>query len=269
MPENGKNTIIQIAPNLNTQPRVDFTKSKFDALVWVKGNHVFWERAIKCPCKSEGGPSLPNCLNCHGIGWIFTDLVETRMVVQSINRNTKMKSWSLELLGTMGVTALAENSLGFMDRITLSKIKTIYNQVVFTRISAQGKVFAFTVYPILKVLYAAVFVDVALPLAKLEEDQYEIQNGYVIFKDSSITAGMAITLRYEHNPTYNILDLQREIMGTEVINKNEGGRETFDTMPIHAVARRSQYVFDSENLAGNTNAYTNIDDEMPVPNPSR
>jgi hypothetical protein len=261
----GKNTIVQPQPNLAQQPRVDFHKSKFDALVWQKGNQVNWERAIKCPCKSEGGPSVPSCRNCHGIGWIFTDLVETRMVVQSINRNTKMKSWSLELLGTMGVTALAENSLGFMDRITLKKVYTIYSQVVYPRLSAQGKFFAFTVYPVTKILYASLYNGYKTKLVRIDPNNIIIREGFLFFVIPGLAQGMAVTLRYEHHPSFNILDLQREVMSTEVVDKKTGGRLTDDVMPVHAIARRSQYIFDAENLAGNLNVYDNINDEMETP----
>lgn len=272
-----KKIITQATPDLNQKPRVDFKKDSFDALVWQKGLYVNWEKAIACPCKKEGSSPRPDCRNCRGIGWIFVDIVDTRMVVQNINIDTKVKSWSLENLGRVSITALSTNPLSFMDRITIRDNESINQEVIYPK-SYNGDLilsdeedilmtdeelglligspshYAYLNYSCLDVLYIALFVGVDDVLEMIPKDQYRIENNVIYFSD--LLEDKQVTIRYKHNPQYHILDIHREVMNTQVINSFSGKEELKD-LPIHAMAKRAQYVIDPENTTQDLNLINN------------
>ena len=274
-----KNIITQTAPNLSQTPRVDLWKKGFDSLVWTKGQHVTWEKAIKCPCKQYGGPPDNSCQNCRGLGWIWTELIDTRMVIQSINMNTKIKSWSIELLGTASITALAENNLSFMDRVTITNSIAIFQEVLYPvayegeylldkngdnlatidgdLLLVNGKAaMIFTIYPVKEIEYIAVYVDNETALRKLETTEYTVSNNYIWFAEALV--GKGITIRYTHSPQFLILDLTREMIQSEVVSSSSG-HEELKNFPVHAIAKRSQYVFDAENTTSTLMVHNNIE----------
>lgn len=249
----GKARLQDSPPNLKQKPRVDFQQDKFESLIWQKGYPVIWERAIKCPCKEEGKGPQANCLNCYGLGWIFTEFIETRIVVQSINKSTKFKDWSMELLGTVSLTARHDTKLAFMDRITLKEINAIFSEVRYVK-TLNGTPSIRVTYPVESISYISYFNGLTNPLIKIPEVDYTIL-GNVINLPVELN-GKQITIRYSHHPQYHVLDLPREVIQSSVINSFSGKEEILD-FPIHAIARRSQYIFD-EPILGKTPIYNEI-----------
>ncbi|MGL5076270.1 MAG: hypothetical protein ACRDBG_10625, partial [Waterburya sp.] len=100
-----------------TDKSVEFVRQDFDNLVWNKGYEVVWEKAIKCPCKTNGGENLITCLNCGGTGWFFINRFKTTMHLTSMNSSSQQKDWSRVDEGKVMFTAISELEIAQMDRI--------------------------------------------------------------------------------------------------------------------------------------------------------
>jgi len=256
------NSIVQ------TPPAGDLTKTapylalnNFDKKIWDKGGLIFFDQMLKCPCYSiikgeDGGlnefPSSA-CENCGGSGWFLVQRHETRAIITSINKDTKFKEWSEEKLGTMNVTTLERNKLSFMDRIILKEAKTYHNETIFFKKFA-GKWRAKTFYEILTVEFVLLFETDEKPLKALVNTpsviEYTTSSNYIELPDGIVGNNIEkvqCTIKYVCRPQYHILDIPRDSMVApykEIDKSIVAGQ-----FPIHAVARRSHFVLDSQSYS--------------------
>ena len=133
---------IRKSPPANTiaTPSPQFEKQLFDAAIWQKGYDCYVEKAIECPCRgdAENHSALPNCQNCGGVGWVFLNPVKTIALITGVNRDTKYKQWSQELIGNVSITLRDIEQAGFMDRITLLVETAIFSEVKKIRSIQEG-----------------------------------------------------------------------------------------------------------------------------------
>ena len=100
----------QTPPNLVGIPKVNvFNKEDFNAALWENGYDVILEEAIACPCKGQSSDNLSTCSNCLGTGWVFVNPIKTKAFITSINRNTKYKDWSPEMIASLSIRTMTEN----------------------------------------------------------------------------------------------------------------------------------------------------------------
>lgn len=228
--------------------RVDFEKSEFDDLIYNKGRRVLFEKTLQCPCKSESFNQQSNCKNCGGTGWIFIDPIETRMILHSIGNVNQFKDWSEENRGFVNITALEQDELGWMDRITLLDARAYMGEVLHFK-KKNNLMFAFTTFPIKQLRYIGLYIDPHQPLVQLKEDVDYTYQGQIIrlaekyYQDIDVS----VTVRYVHSPVFYIMDLKRETMDSFVL---DGSKEDLKRFPISAVGRRAQYVLDPRDLNG-------------------
>jgi len=240
------------APNLNQQAKVDFRKSDFEAAIWNKGYDVIIEKALKCPCKSEGGGTNTSCQNCGGTGWFFINPFSTRALIHSINLSTEYRAWTEENLGTVSVTVRDIDSISYMDRITLLDTESSYSETLHPRIY-NGNLFAFTTYGVVKrILNIYRYIADNALLEKVPETNYQlVDENKIIFDNSYLgVPHLTFTVRYIHALQFHVLDLPREVMVTNITNIISG-KEEITQMPIHAIARRAHYVLDRQNFDKN------------------
>lgn len=235
--------------------RADLIKSNFDRLVTEKGREVIFEKSLKCPCKSQSINNLSSCKNCGGTGWIFTNAKTTRMVLQGIEVATKLQGWSEELRGMVKVTAMAEENLSYMDRITAIDGTSFYNEVIQFKLSSDNKIFAYCGYNIKELFYIGLFINATTPLTPLVlNTDYTIINGNTVllnqgkYGDTPDVTQLSVTLRYSYAPVFHIIEMKRETMQSFIFNDGVG--ETNQTLPISGYARRAHYQLDAPNLNG-------------------
>ena len=268
-----KTVAISEAPANTALPTVEFIKNDFERLIWNRGYDVIHEQALRCPCKGANTNQQSNCKNCGGSGWTFINAVETRMVIHSMNLDTKYKEWSEVSVGTASITCLDRENLSFMDRITVKDSRTIFTEALFLK-QIPGNLFFYTVYDIIEIQYIAVFDTVNTKYENIfyNTDFTYTRNKIILnsAKWSSLipTDGdLSITIRYVHNGQYHIIDLPRDTM--ESFTKITGfEKKEPNQLPIHAVGRRSHYVLDAENFAGNRvldNSVTLTHDQLNPP----
>lgn len=248
---------------INSLPRVNvFNRDDFHNALWENGYEVMLEEAIACPCKGTSVDSKSTCSNCLGSGWVFINPITTRAFITSINRSTKYKDWSPEFIGTVAVTLMDVDRVGFMDKITLTKNFSALSEVLPVRQSSNPTygVFAFATYRFSSIRSVFVYDDDSSPLIKLATTDYVVNstNDHVLdIKSSALPVNFngKVSVSYRHKVTYNVLDIPHDMRITKYYDNN-GTRETQD-MPVQAIARKSQYELGKATNYANNNIQNN------------
>lgn len=262
----GKTVITKPQPTGKSLP-ADFVLSEVEATIRDKGIDVIWEKAYICPCKSKESEHLSTCKNCKGTGWIFANPTKTKMLIQSIQADGKLKEaalreWGFVDLGTVKITALNEDKLSYMDRIVITDATAEHQQVLYPRLTddlngasesdsgLEGQLFAFTKYDIQSIDYIGLFEGVGLPLKRLVEiTDYTFRDNVLLLGaqyDSLVDP--CVTIRYIHHPIYHVTDILRESMTSTQFPLSQGQRKLI--MPVHALGKRAHLVKDAENFDG-------------------
>lgn len=274
--------ITQTPPIGNNTPKANLVKSEFDKLIWQQGYRILKEQALQCPCKSKNTNQLSTCKNCGGAGWLFVNPTETRMILHSMNLQTKYVQWSQENAGTSSVTCTSEERLGFMDKICVLDGEAIFWEVLYLKThfpddddsvsgsesesdsnsssaDTQTTYYFSSLYPIKEILFLALFngaTNKLIPLIYGTDFIYEGNkitflptSAYLRINPLVEEQDISITIKYVYAPIYFIIDVPRENIQ---VNEKFGnsGIESVENMPIHAVARRAHYILDSQNYDG-------------------
>lgn len=243
-----KRATAQTTPPESTEHQVRFEPQRFNSLIHDKGYDVFIDRAFRCPCAvANSGQALTSCNNCLGRGWLFTNRIETRLVVQGIKADVKYENWSKTTAGTAKITARAVDKLAFMDRIILTEVEGYYNEILRTNEDKDGNVVIYTEYPIIEIETLFLFDGDKKPLKRLiENEDYTVEEESKIKLIVSKYPGKNYTLsiRYRHYMTYHIIDMNRDIMKVRTRGCVEPD-ETQKEMPISGIARKAHYLFDN------------------------
>lgn len=240
---------VEIAkpPELFGVPRVDFWNPDFDVLIWNKGYNVMLEKAIPCPCSRKVNYPQSACQNCLGTGWIYTNPVNTKAVIQSINKSTKYKDWSQELVGTVSVTIENRFQLSFRDRLTIIDSVSTDSEVQLVR-KFEDHLFLYTIYPIKEIDFIFKYEGNEIPLKKLS--QYTVEENIIHFEDGVIQEGDSISIRYKHNLQYVIVDINHDIRNSYLLDHSS--REEQNKLPVSAIAKKLHYIHDNVSINGPT-----------------
>ncbi len=245
-------TVIAKTPpqNANTASGTYLDDNLFDTLIWQHGRTVIHESAIQCPCKSTTSNQQSTCRNCAGTGWVFINKKETRMVITKVNAVTEFRDWSEKVRGMINISAIEDEKISYMDRITLLDGNSIFNEVLHFQIQ-DGVMFSYTVYNIKSILYCAMYVDNNNAFTRLELGiHYSIENNVVRIIDNGIKTiftdnpELGLTIKYYHAPQYHILEMGRETMQSW---RKHPGKE-LESLPVSATAQRAHYIADMQNL---------------------
>jgi len=236
-------------PNLNVIPRVEFLPGSFQQLVHDHGYNVDIEPAFPCPCKDrEVAQSI--CLNCMGVGWVWGSKTQMKAVIQSINKSTKYKDWSAEMLGTANMTIEQRFQLAFMDKVTIADSVSIFAENLLVRELGDGTLFVMTCYPAYEVEFIKMYVSATQPLE--DKKEYEVINNKIVFQDG-VVKGTSVTVRYKHKVQYVVIDLNHDIRNVYILDDNS--RERQEAFPVSGVIRKLHYVPDAYNFSGTNILY--------------
>lgn len=245
--------IIQ-APFNSETAAVDLYSPEIDGLIWNKGLEVIHERALICPCKNKTVGTQTQCRNCLGSGYVFINPEKTKMIVLSINRDTRFKEWSQENLGKVGITALANAEISFMDRITISNGLSTFNEALYSFSNLYNdKIVFYAIYEPIDISHCFLFYSTNSKLIPLKLNRDFTINKHWIFLDKKFLPQnttleldpLTITIRYKHRPRFHVLDLTRDILVSTI---TQGRQDEEQTYPLHAIGRRSHYVLNSPNI---------------------
>jgi len=248
MPRN-KSIIEKELRDLTDVPLAEWVILDFNTIVEARGFDVYHERALKCPCKIKGGENITGCSNCLGSGWVFLNKNKTRMVLQSMNSETKFKEWSEEKLGTVSLTAKFVDRISFMDRITVINSQAVFNQVLYP-VDFKKQLFAYTIYDITEVSDLFIYDGEDRPLKRLVlNTDYTFADNKVLFdKKYKERTSLTASIIYIHPLQFHVIDITKDVRNT-FLRQDDGTFESTN-FPVFAVARKSHYVLDSENYSG-------------------
>jgi hypothetical protein len=253
-------TSINLSQNI--LPNSGLNRTEFDKAIEGNGYDVEIEKALMCPCSdSVTGQGKPSCKNCNGIGWIFINKTSTRALIQHINQLQKKENWTNEDKGTAQISTSSSLRIGFMDRVVIKDLETIFSQNVYCleRESENTFVGFFTYFPI-EIEEAFCLKNLTEPLIFLKKGiDFEVEENRLLiinqdlfqfktsedFSDSYIT----ISIRYFHNPTYHITDINREVVKSRI---HKCGEQQFvsEQLPTLSTGKKAQYILDQPNLLG-------------------
>lgn len=241
-----------------SSPQANFNNPQFVDFINDKGYAVEIERAVKCPCYvNQTGNPVSTCMNCGGSGWFYIDLQKSVVLCSSMANRTKFETWTEQNAGTVNISALPQDHLSFMDRITLLEVEGIYNQVRQIVKSNNGTYFSFTTYAPKRVYEVYLYVNDSTPLEFVPVEKYTINGNKLVFDTAYIDAyraehnfayseNVSASIRYLHNPTYYILDVNRDII--KLKEQNSGDERIM--FPINCIGRKAHYVLNAPNFNG-------------------
>lgn len=261
-----KPIIEETSPNIDlTAPH--FNKDSFDEAVYEHGYDVTLEKAVRCPCRLKAnGNARPDCVNCGGSGWIFVNKRSTVIVSQSMNTSVKNnKAWSEDDRGTISVSSRPQDRLSFMDRITILDLESSFSEILFLR-EFNGKILSTFIYNPTSIELVYLFTDSSQSLTylTLDEDYTVTNNIFELNYDKYINLlendheSISISVRYNHNPSYHVIDIPRERTADRRATDNGLECEIEDVsvtrekpqLIVNAIARKAQYAIDKPNLEG-------------------
>jgi hypothetical protein len=239
-------------PSSAGNPAVYFNKDKFESVIERHGYEVVIEHAIACPCRSGDGQHRTDCYNCRGTGWVFINPRNTKALITSINRSTKYKNWSVEMIGTASVTTYFSERFSYMDRITMVNNETINNTSILSENLKIREIegedpFIFLTYKPINIESTFIFINFNTKLVRLIEGTDFVKNEdnpYIISFSYDFPIGFngTISITYEHELQYHVLDMPHDVRNSYKVN-NEGKDEQL-TLPVMAIARKAFNVFE-------------------------
>ena len=246
-------------PTTTGYPRVDLQKGSFDALIEQKGYDVWHDKAHKCPCVnvvSDGANSA--CRNCGGSSWVFTNRTDTKMVIQSQSIDTTYKEWSAEKAGTARITCLNETKLTYMDRVIVRNALMTSSENVHFELHEDNVWRGYCKFNIKSIDVAYLFIRPNEKLTVLSLSDYTIVNGKWIELGHDVIDKIntnddevypTISLRYEHNPEYHIIDITRQVIESyRNTQSRDLDRDKSFKFPLSAIARLVHYAIDQETF---------------------
>lgn len=237
----------------NSMTNSTFNTDIFESAIDFHGYDVFLESVIRCPCSNKAtGQTLSSCMNCGSTGYVFFNRRKTKLLLQSMNSTTQFKEWSEENRGTVSISAKNSDRLTFMEKITIEKGSSIFNEVVYPSYTKNNKSYSFLVYEPIKIIDIFAFESVDKPLLRLSEEDYSFKRN--ILELNYDLKDFGISIKYEHYPQYCVIDITRDLM--IVKNKNDfdcnNVNEVIRNMPVHAVGRRLHYILNTPIFEGDS-----------------
>lgn len=264
-----KKVNIQSAPDSYTRPEVRFSKNDFEIAIWRHGYDVYHDKMIKCPCSGEVGQPLVTCKNCIGSGWVLIERVETKMMLQSISLDTKIKDWTEEKAGTIKITCLDKDKLSYMDRVIVLRGEATANELLKIRTVTVGAVttkFAYSIYEIVSIFNIFLFDGDNNVLKQLIESvDFAFEGNKIILgSDFNLNSDVRISLKYKYRPQFHVIDIARDTITQDNRDIDTGVRTSNEQFPLYAIGRRSHYVLDVQNY-NQTLILDNVGNELTAP----
>lgn len=230
----------------------NITNSKFESAIWNKGFDVVYEKAMPCPCITNGGTGhLPDCKNCFGSGWFYVNPTATRMLIHSMKKDKRHELFTMLSsepdIGSVSVTTMDRDRLSYMDKITMHEAKSEMGEILFPK-EKDSQFLAFTIYNPDQVFAAFLFNSVSQKHTRLiEGTDFSIDGRFVSFTNDSIDSNSQISIRYTHAPIFLINEIMRDSHKTRVVN---GQLEEEVYLPSNYLAKRAHKI-DYANKANN------------------
>ena len=226
-----------------TAARADFVQPDFDNLVQQKGNTFLHQKATICPCRTEenGNPD-PHCVSCEGNGWIYGSRTKVRGVIQSVSFDPKHFEYSRANLGIAMFTCMERIRLAWFDRLKFTDGESTFSESVFVRADMnEGALKGYLTYEPLAVQHVYLYIDNSTPFVQLDITDYTITGKTLEIIGGAYTeSSYQLSIRYEHNPVYVVMDINKDIRSTPELQSNQSEKRL--SMPMYATLKKLHYI---------------------------
>ena len=238
MTENKAKIFKENNPNL----RVDFNDVKILSKIEEKGLKVKWEKMSVCPCRKDiSSQAVVECINCNGTGWHFFDPQNIKALISAAQFQRNFLMWSEVLSGSVLVSVDPTYKVGWYDRLTVLDAETVFSEVKQVKIINED-----TGIKTIKLRYipnsfvsVLSYIDANEPLKNLLSSAV-YENGLLKINNIEIVEGENISVVYNYNPSYLIVDLLNDYRNTYV--KNKLLQEELRKLPIKVLAKKLHLV---------------------------
>lgn len=242
--------------------RVDFERNEFDVLVRQKGYKVLWSAAELCPCRlnSSTDQADPSCDYCGGGGFFYTfpdpgeptlpeylaeghlDLPDARatqaVVTQMTNDPQIYERFGEWISGTANLTTFSFHRVGYRDRFRIRDATQVYRQIVKapeSGVLVVGRRYDVELrYPVVKVRRVFEIPSGGAPRDLTEHA--EVQDDGTLKLDG-VTPGRLLSISYEMNPTWVVIDFPMAVRATLIKHKTKRALGEPTDLPQHAFVR--------------------------------
>lgn len=228
----------------NSKNRVDFDVNKFLTKVQEKGIVVFWERMAICPCRKEiSAQPVHNCINCNGFGYYWFDKQEIKAMVSGASLSRNFLQWSEVLEGSIYMSIDPFYRIGWYDRFTIKDAESVFSEVKEIEIDDDDNFFIKTIYNTKEIINCFKYVNETTALLEFIESEYEIDaldSKKIILNKTGLQEGQSVSILYQYNPVYLVIDSLNDYRNTYVKNKKE--IEVLEKAPLRFLAKRMHLV---------------------------
>ena len=204
-------------PSRAVRARQRFNIDDFNQAVLAHGYDVRVDRVIPCACRTEQGNFQAECVSCLGTGRYVYDTKEIRCLVQSMNVAPDVMQWTLKNQGMASFTTRAVDRLRYLDRVFLLHGENFHGETV---VADDMGVFCLR-YPVKDMCSAFLFTAVGQRLTDVLSRVEKTDNADTWTLTGAGNANAKLTVLYSYMPTFDIVDMRREVISLDTLNNNK------------------------------------------------
>ena len=240
----------------------------FDALVQNHGYlNVIIDKALDCPCRvKNSGENLSRCKNCGGSGVVYINRFQSTVVIQSMNQETKYKTWTESMMGMARITSRNVEELTMGDRVTVPSIKMSRLEVcwAYEKVNNPGEWYFKLNYIPVDIVYLFYFRGPDESLGVMDQENIRIEDTWLIITELpediyQEEGSPTFAIRYRFNPTYIVTDNTRA--GITAPNQTDQGIQ-YENLPIYVVARLAHFLADEGGVEGEPDSIELFDNSI-------
>lgn len=238
--------------SLEAYQEIDFFEGKqsFDNL--LKNYHqVKWSKMIVCPCRKDSTTQpVSNCKTCKGFGYFWYDEKDIEGLLSSLAVRNKFIQWTEDLAGTAGFSTLADNRLGWYDKIEVINGVSVFSEfanVEERTVDNQTEKYYFLKYKPIDIIKVIQYVNASSDVIELKVDEDYQMHSTEDFTILIIKNGVTkFSILYTYHPTYLVTDILNDWrafrMGEKLIGSEEIGadlsKEVFEQYPLRCILKK-------------------------------
>lgn len=252
-------------PRIDTTPTPDkrklnaqFKSVEFFRTIAQHGKHVFWRKALLCPCLvADIQQPDPTCTRCDGSGYYYVDPIGIQAIIltveQKMNMLERAGAW---MSGQAMVTVLPSHRLGFRDSLQMRDSIMTLDEYLYKgnrkgiRVRLPAGVDSAR-YRIVNVTYLHYLDRATNVLHTLEEGNHFTvdANGWIAWRAKGtvlVPKGALLSIRYEFHPAY-VVDSHPHAIRDDFESKKSKSGSTVTALPLQAVVKLDYLVSDTPN----------------------
>ena len=196
--------------------RADWRQEEFQRAILQHGHFLVWYKALICPCQNlTTNQAEINCVKCDGSGFFFTDPLQIRGIMTSMERNQRIfEKFGAWVEGTSNLTVEPQYRVHYGDRIEMIDAVMPHSEL-FTKNERRG---ARSVLPAHtdSVRYRITRLSTLLwqndadeTIALEQGNHFEVTpEGWIHWLDEGqklVPDGATLSVLFEYHPTYLVV----------------------------------------------------------------